>query len=112
MAWLRQRLWAEVVAVLLFGLNLLLMGLPGALIVSLVEGVLSTMFSFKMAADSYWPAAIVTGSLMPVGFALAAMRGARLHPDMLFEQVSWGVLGYLAAGIVTAMVFMLPLAIG
>ena len=110
MAWFRRQLWAELVAALLFGLNLLLMGLPGALIVSPIAAVLSELGITLSQPDAVWPASIWAGMLMPVGFLLAAMRGARRHPNAPFEIVSWGILGYLATGIVAGLIFLMMLS--
>lgn len=92
--------WAEIAAVLMVGLNLVLLGLPGALFVWPVAELLGA-FGKKISGDSVWPAAIIVSMLMPVGFLLAVMRIARVKPAVsVAEMVLWGFVGLAVAGFV------------
>lgn len=100
--------WAEITAVLLVGLNLVLLGLPGAVFMELA----ATMTGAKIPPDSAWPIAIYVSALMPAGFLLAIMRAARVRPDAsIGVLVLWGLLGSAVAGFVFALLFVKPVAI-
>ena len=92
--------WAEIAAVLLVGLNMMLLGLPGALFMEPVAGLFAS-FGRKLPADSSWPVAIYVSMLMPIGFLLAVMRAAKLRPQAsTAELILWGLLGLAIAGFV------------
>lgn len=106
MPYLKRVKWAEIAAVLLVGLNLMLLGLPGALFVEPVASLLA-MAGRKFHADQFWPAAIYVSMLMPVGFLLAIMRAARLRPKAsVGALVLWGLLGAVFGGLVFSLLVL------
>ena len=106
MLYFRRVKWAEVAAVLMVGLNLMLLGLPGALFVELA-GALFPQAGRRIPADSFWPMAIYVSGLMPAGFLVAVMRAARVWPDASIGRlVLWGLLGTVIAGIVFSLIFL------
>jgi hypothetical protein len=99
MPFFRRVRWAELTAVLLVGLNLLLLGLPGALFLEPV-GALLELTGRKLPGDAAWPAAIYVSMLMPAGFLLAVMRAARVRPDAsVAALILWGLAGLAVAGV-------------
>ena len=102
--------WAEITAVLLVGLNLVLLGLPGAIFLEPVASVFES-FGKKIPGDAVWPAAIWVSMLMPTGFLLAVMRVARVKPDAsLAAKVLWGLGGLAVAGLLfSALLLALPM---
>lgn len=106
MPYLKRVKWAEVAAVLLVGLNLMLLGLPGALFVDPVAAILSAT-GRRIDADAYWPVAIYVSGLMPIGFLLAIMRAARLRPHASTGALAlWGLVGAVVAGFVFALIIL------
>jgi len=98
--------WAEIAAVLMIGLNLVLLGLPGALFVSPVAELFEA-FGRKVPGDFVWPAAIWVSMLMPLGFLLAVMRVARVRPEAsIAEKVLWGLAGVAVAGFLVSFVLL------
>lgn len=90
--------WAEIAAVLLVGLNMMLLGLPGALFAEPVAGLFAS-FGRRLPPDSSWPVAIYVSMLMPVGFLLAIMLAAKMRPQAAtVELILWGLLGLAIAG--------------
>jgi hypothetical protein len=95
---LRRVKWAEIAAVLLVGINMMLLGLPGALFLEPVEGLFAS-FGRKLPPDSAWPMAIYVSMLMPIGFLLAIMVAARARPQAsTAELILCGLLGLAVAG--------------
>jgi hypothetical protein len=98
--------WAEIAAALMVGLNLVLLGLPGALLVSPVSELFEA-FGRKTPGDFAWPAAIWVSMLMPVGFVLTVMRVARLRPGApAAALILWGLAGTAAAGFAVSLVLI------
>ncbi len=106
MAWGRRVGWAELVAALLVVANFLLLGLPGALFVEPVAGVLQFL-RIKPSPDAYWPAAIWVGIVAPAGFLLAIVGAAgRRSQAGAAELVGWGALGYAVAACAIAAILL------
>jgi hypothetical protein len=102
----KRAAWAEITAALLVGLNLVLLGLPGAIFVEPVASVFE-QFGKKIPGDAVWPAAIWVSILMPVGFPLAVMQVVRVKPAArLIEKILWGFVGLAAAGLVFSCVLV------
>ncbi len=98
--------WAEIAAVLLVGVNMMLLGLPGALFVEPVAGLFAS-FGRRLPPDSSWPVAIYVSMLMPIGFLLAIMRAAKLRPQAATaELILWGLLGLAVAGFVFSLLLI------
>lgn len=98
--------WAEITAVLLVGLNIVLLGLPGALFMGPVSELFAA-FGKKIPGDAVWPAAIWVSGLMPLGFLLAVMRVARVKPNAsVAEMILWGLAGLAVAGFLFSLLLL------
>ena len=103
---MRRVKWAEIAAVLMVGLNMMLLGLPGGLFVEPVANVFAS-FGRKLPSDSYWPVAIYVSMLMPIGFLLATMRAAHLRPQASNAWlILWGLCGLAVAGLAFAILLV------
>jgi hypothetical protein len=103
-SYLNRVKWAEVAAVLLVGLNLMLLGLPGALFVELAAALFPHA-GRKISPDSFWPMAIYVSALMPAGFLVAIMRAACVRPDASIGRlVLWGLVGTVIVGIASSLI--------
>ena len=90
-------------AALLFAIGIfLLLGLPGAVIMEVMESLAPSRISaFK--GDRAWPAAIFISMAMPIGVTLSAVALSRMKPDTgLAASIFWGFIGYFLAGVLAA----------
>jgi hypothetical protein len=100
-----------VAAVVLLAAGLLLLGLPGAFILGVVNGLFGGPSGFAaFKGDRAWPAAIFVTILMPIGVILSAVALAIISPDAKAgRSFLWGLLGYILAGVVAVTMFIIIL---
>jgi len=107
----RRVLWAEVTACVLVLANLVMMGLPGALVVEPVESAIGFV-GLRPNSDAAWPTAILAGFVMPFGFVITVNRLARSRPHFpTIALIVWGMFGYVVTGAVIAIALLTGAAV-
>jgi hypothetical protein len=99
---------STVVAIVVAGASVaFLLGLPGAILVSLVAALLSPFGGHEPHGDAAWPIAIYVSFLAPFGIIASALAMSRWQPDAgRTTSIGWGAVGYFAAGIVVSLFFV------